>query len=197
MLKKKELVIATKNRGKVREIRHALKSLKLKVLSLLDEPGIPAVKETGRTFEENAVKKAKAVAKRFSALALADDSGLQVDALKGLPGIRSARFAGPKPTTEKLCGKLLRVMKGKVNRKARFVCVIAVADGKKVRTVKGVCGGRIIDRMKGKNGFGYDPVFMPNGYGRTFAQMPLNLKNRISHRGKALRKARKLLRKFL
>jgi len=189
----KKLIIATKNKGKVREIKHILKPLKLKIFSLLDLPKLHDVKETGRTFEENAVKKSKTIAKKFKALVLADDSGLEVKALNGRPGVKSARYAGPTPTKIKLCAKLLKEMKDKKDRGARFVCVIAITDTKKMRTVKGVCRGRIIPEMKGRYGFGYDPIFVPEGYNKTFAQMPLKIKNMISHRGKALKKAKACL----
>ncbi len=190
----RQLIIATKNKGKVREIRHLLKPLKLKVLSLLDINGIGNIKEDGKTFKANAVKKASTVAKMLNSIVIADDSGLEVEALGGKPGIRSARFAGPNPTTKKLCAKLLRLMKSKKNRKARFVCDIAIVKAKgDIKVVEGICMGRIIDRMIGKQGFGYDPVFVPQGYYQTFAQMPLKLKNRISHRGKALKKAKAVL----
>jgi XTP/dITP diphosphohydrolase len=191
MKRPKELVIATKNRGKVMEIKHLLKPLKLKVLSLPDLKGIGDIKENGKTFKANAVKKASAVARKLKTLVMADDSGLQVEALNGKPGIKSARFAGPNPTTKKLCVKLLRLMRGKKNRKARFVCDIAMAmPGGKIKVVEGTCRGRIIDRMLGTNGFGYDPVFVPQGHSKTFAQMNLKYKNQISHRGKALKKAK-------
>jgi XTP/dITP diphosphohydrolase len=191
------LIIATKNKGKVHEIKHVLKPLKLKIASLLNLPKVHDIRETGRTFEENAIKKARTIAKPLKCMVLADDSGLEVEALKGRPGIRSARYAGPNPTTEKLCKKLLKEMKDKKERRARFVCVIAIAGPKKVRIVKGICKGTIILNMKGKHGFGYDPVFVPDGYNKTFAQMPLKLKNQISHRGKALRKVADLLRKMI
>ncbi|MFC1767766.1 RdgB/HAM1 family non-canonical purine NTP pyrophosphatase [Candidatus Margulisiibacteriota bacterium] len=197
MAKKKRLVIATKNKGKVREIKHLLKNFKVKVISLLDMPKVPDIKETAKTFKGNAIKKAKTIARKFNSLVLADDSGLQVKSLRNHPGVKSARYAGPNPTTNKLCGKLLREMKAKKDRKARFVCVIAVADAEKVRTVKGICSGKIGYKMKGTQGFGYDPVFIPGGATRTFAQMPLKIKNKISHRGKALQKAKKLIKKFI
>lgn len=192
-----KLVIATKNKGKVREIRHSLKGLPINVLSLTDMPHIPSVSETAKTLEGNAIKKAVSIAKKLKTLVLADDSGLEVMALKGKPGVRSARFAGPDPTTIKLCNKILKVMKGKKDRRARFVCVIAVATPSKYWTIKGICNGRIIDEMLGNKGFGYDPVFVPNGHKKTFAQMPLGLKNRISHRGRALQKAKKLLKSIV
>ena len=193
----KDLIVATRNKGKVREIKHILKPLKLKILSLLDLPVLHEIKETGKSFEENAVKKAKIIAKKLNALVLADDSGLEVKALNGRPGIRSARYAGPNPTTNKLCRKLLKEMKSKKDRRARFVCVIAIADPKKVRTIKGVCRGKIILEMKGDQGFGYDPIFVPEGFNMTFAQMSLKFKNQISHRGRALAKARTYLARII
>jgi XTP/dITP diphosphohydrolase len=125
---------------------------------------------------------------------IADDSGLEVMALNKKPGVRSARYAGPHPTTEKLCKKLIKAMAHKDYRWARFVCDIAIArpDGR-VKVVEGVCWGKITEKMMGTGGFGYDPVFMPEGYRKTFAQIPLSLKNRISHRGKALKKAKAYL----
>ncbi len=189
----KNLIVATKNKDKVREIKLILKPLGIKVISLIDLPNMPDIKENGRTFSENAVKKAKTIAERSKTYVLADDSGLEVNSLNGRPGVRSARYAGPNPTTKKLCMKLLKEMKDKRDRRARFVCVIAIASPKKSLTVKGVCKGRIVFKMKGVHGFGYDPVFVPQGYGKTFAQMPLKHKNQISHRGKALKKAKACL----
>ena len=184
-------MLATKNKGKVREIRHVLHPLKIKIISLLDLHKAPNIKESGTTFEENAVKKAQIMAKRLNIKVLADDSGLEVYALGGKPGIRSARYAGPDPTTEKLCKKLLKAMSGKKDRRARFVCDIAIAiPGKKPVVIEGICRGKIADKMAGSRGFGYDPIFVPEGNNKTFAQMPMSLKNRISHRGKALKKAK-------
>ena len=197
MSRKKVLIVATKNKGKVKEIKHLLESFKLKVVSLFDAPKIPNIKETGKTFKANAIEKARTIANKFNVLVLADDSGLEVKALKGRPGIKSARYAGPNPTTKKLCSKLLKEMKNEKHRQARFVCVIAIAALKKVWTVEGRCNGKIIYKMKGIHGFGYDPVFVPSGYDKTIAQMPLKLKNRISHRGKALQKAKKLIRRII
>jgi len=194
----KELLVATKNKGKVKEIKHLLRSLRLNILSLLDFPDIPDVKESAATFEGNARKKAVTISKKLKRLVLADDSGLEVIALKGTPGVRSARYAGPNPSTKKLCNKLLKAMKNKKYRWARFVCDIAIAkpDGK-VRIVEGICWGKISGKMIGSGGFGYDPVFIPEGYRKTFAQMPLKLKNRISHRAKALKKVADILRKMI
>lgn len=179
-------LVATSNTHKLREISHILKS----PVSGHDS----WVKESGKTFEENAIKKAKAIAKRFGQIAIADDSGLMVNCLKGRPGVRSARFALP-PTPNNLCGKLLRVIRSRcANRNAKFVCAIAVAyPSGKVKVVKGIVRGRIIHEMRGKHGFGYDPVFVPAGYKKTFAEMKPSMKNRISHRARALRKLKRIL----
>lgn len=193
----KVLILATKNKGKVKEIKHVLRPLGLKILSLIDHLEIPDIKETAVTFEGNSIKKARTIAKICKCPVLADDSGLEVYALGGRPGVRSARYAGPDPTTKKLCKKLLKAMRNKKNRLARFVCVIAIALHGELKLIRGVCSGNIALEMKGKQGFGYDPVFIPDGYTRTFAQMPLSLKNRISHRAKALQKAKAYLATFL
>lgn len=177
-----EILVATTNKHKLREIRHILKGFRIKGQG-------SRVVEDGKTFEGNAIKKAKAAAKKYGEIAIADDSGLMVDCLGGKPGVKSARFATP-PTPQNLCQKLLRVMRLRcAKRNAKFVCVIAIAyPSGKVRTVKGVCPGRIIHEMRGTRGFGYDPVFVPRGYQKTFAEMPPAMKNRISHRARALRK---------
>jgi len=183
-----EILVATSNKHKLREIRHILKS---PVVGC----SLP-VKENGITFEANAIKKAKAVAKKYGETAIADDSGLMVDCLGGRPGVKSARFATP-PTPENLCGKLLKVMRetGCGVRGAKFVCVIAIAyPSGKVKTVKGICPGKIIHEMRGSHGFGYDPVFVPTGYKKTFAEMSPSMKNRISHRGRALNKLKAILK---
>ena len=183
----KEILVATTNKHKLREIRHILRS----PVTSHQSP----VKETGKTFEANAVKKARVVAKKFGQIAIADDSGLMVDCLKGKPGVKSARFASP-PTPENLCTKLLIVMRNAscVTRSAKFVCVIAIVyPSGKVKAVKGVCRGKIIHEMRGKYGFGYDPVFVPNGYKKTFAEMKPSMKNRISHRARALRKLKSIV----
>jgi len=180
-----QIIVATSNKHKLREIRHILKLLVVSRQS--------SVKEDGRTFEANAIKKVKAIKLKEGQIAIADDSGLMVDCLGGNPGIKSARFATP-PTPENLCGKLLTKIKNKKNRSAKFVCVIAVAyPNGKIKTVKGICPGKIIHEMKGSSGFGYDPVFVPRGYKKTFAEMKSAMKNRLSHRGKALRKLKAIL----
>lgn len=182
-----KIIVATGNKHKLREIRHILKGARVWGLGT-------RVKEDGKTFEENAIKKAKSIRPKEGEIAIADDSGLMVDCLGGKPGVRSARFASP-PTPENLCRKLIRVMrKRKGKRSAKFVCVIAIVyPSGKIRTVKGICRGKIIDEMRGKGGFGYDPVFVPTGYKKTFAQMKPTTKNRISHRARALRKLKNIV----
>jgi len=182
-----KILVATSNPHKLKEIGH--------ILGLRVTGRESRVKEDGKTFEENAIKKAKAVAKRFGQIAIADDSGLMVDGLKGRPGVRSARFASP-PTPHNLCVKLLKLMKREKceARGARFVCAIAVAfPSGEIKVVKGICRGRIANEMRGKHGFGYDPVFVPAGYKKTFAEMKPSMKNRISHRARALRKLKSIV----
>lgn len=177
------MIVASQNQHKLKEIEHIL-GVKVHGADL-------KVKEDGQTFEENAIKKAKAGLKKFKELTLSDDSGLEVKFLGGKPGVKSARYATP-PTPENLCRKLLKALEGQKDRRAQFVCVIALAypDGK-VKTFRGVVKGRIIEEMRGTHGFGYDPVFVPEGYQKTFAEMKPAMKNRLSHRGRALRKVKR------
>ena len=195
-----ELVIATQNPGKVREIRKALKGLGLRIYSLSDFSDLPGIEEDGKSFAENALKKARFYSKYSGKLTIADDSGLEVDALKGLPGIHSARYAGKGASNRENNRKLLREMEGVPlsKRGARFKCAMAIVsnEGKEV-VAEGSCKGRIGIREVGKKGFGYDPLFILPQYGKTMAQLSLSEKNRISHRGKALRKLRKIIRAFM
>jgi XTP/dITP diphosphohydrolase len=188
------VIVATRNKGKIREIREALKGLGLRIHALNDFSGVPEVEEDGESFAENALKKARFYSKYFGKLTVADDSGLEVDGLKGLPGIYSARYAGERASSQDNNRKLLREMEGLPisKRGARFKCILAVVspDGKEV-AAEGSCKGRIGFREKGKKGFGYDPLFVLPKYGKTMAELSLTEKNRISHRGKALRKLRK------
>jgi len=194
-----ELVVATRNKDKVREIKELLSDLKVRVLTYEDFPNFPSVVEDGKSLKENALKKARAIAKFTGKLTLADDSGLEVEALGAAPGVFSSRFAGENATYEDNNQKLLSLLKGvpPEKRGAAFRCVIAIIDpeGREV-VVEGVCRGRITEKPRGKGGFGYDPVFEPEGSERTFAQMSLEEKNRISHRAKALKKAKEVLRKL-
>lgn len=196
-----DIVVATKNRNKIREIKDLLKDLPVNVLSLDDgDWQIPQIVEDGKTFRENAVKKAKIVAEITGKITLADDSGLEVDALGGQPGIYSARFAGENATDRENNLKLLNLMKDVPSdrRGAQFRCVIAIAspDGR-VDVVEGVCRGDIGFSEKGGGGFGYDPIFIPAGYNKTFAELGMTTKNKISHRGKALEKAKLVLERII
>lgn len=196
----RRLVIATKNAKKLHELRRYLKSVDSSVVSLEDYPSAPSVVENGRTFRENAVKKAVVISKFTGELALADDSGLAIKALDGAPGVKSARFAGHAKDDKANNRKVLRLLgdtpAGK--RGARFVCAVAIADkGRIVRTIEESCSGRIALEPRGSYGFGYDPLFLIPKYGKTFGELGLKVKDRMSHRSKALRKARAFLRKYL
>ena len=199
-MEKEEVVIATRNSGKLREIQAILAPLGLKILSLRDFPRIPEIIEDGQTFEENAVKKAVAVARHTRRIAIADDSGLAVDALHGRPGVFSSRYAGEKATDAERYQKLLKEMVEipPEKRGAAFMCAMAVAapDGK-AETVVGQCRGEIALAPKGSHGFGYDPVFYLPEWGKTVAELEPEVKNRISHRALALEKLKQLLPKFL
>ncbi len=184
------LVVATKNKGKLNEIKEITRDLPLNVISM-EEAGISEdIDETGSTFEENALIKARAVHGIIGAMVMADDSGLEVDWLNGAPGVHTSRFAGEGASDMDKINKLLGLMKGVPfeKRKARFVCAIAVImpDGESF-TVRGTCEGYICEEPRGKNGFGYDPVFYLEEFGKTMAEIDLDTKNSISHRGKALR----------
>jgi XTP/dITP diphosphohydrolase len=183
-----KIIVATTNEHKLREIGAVLRGYRVKGQG-------SRVVEDGKTFEANAIKKVRSLKLKEGEIGIADDSGLMVNCLGGRPGVRSARFATP-PTAENLCRKLLRVMRSRsANRRASFVCVIAVKwPAGKIRTVKGVVHGRITNQMRGSHGFGYDPVFVPSSYKKTFAEMSAAGKNRLSHRGRALRHLKKLLK---
>ncbi|MCL5103958.1 MAG: XTP/dITP diphosphatase [Armatimonadetes bacterium] len=189
----RRLLIATKNPGKAREMGRILADMPYEIVSLADYPDAPEVEETGSTFAENAAIKAKAYAAFTGELTLADDSGLEVDALGGAPGVYSSRFA---PSDPERNSKLLQLMKDVPDdlRTARFRCAIAIAepDGS-VRTCEGTVEGIIAHEPKGANGFGYDPVFYIPELGKHMAELTPEEKNAISHRGRALEQARKLL----
>ncbi len=195
-----EIVISSRNKEKKRELKTLLKGLEIKVSDLNYYPSAPKVEEKGGTFEENAIAKAAAIAKFTKKLTLADDSGLEVSALGGRPGVYSARFAGKNAAYEANNRKLLKLLERfpKSKRSARFVSVIAIADKDRlVGMTRGECGGWITFGPKGKNGFGYDPVFFSPKYKKTFAQLTARQKNSISHRGRALRKAKIIIRNYL
>ena len=192
-----KLVLATRNNGKVQEISEMLEAqTELQLLSLHSYPDAPVVVEDGTTYEENARKKASTLATYTGHLTIADDSGLEVDALDGAPGVHSARYGGENASDQDRITKLLDAIQGVPDdqRSGRFICVVAIADPlSQPEVVRGVCEGHIIHTPRGEAGFGYDPVFVPAGYDKTFAELGDEIKNRISHRAKALDKARKLL----
>jgi XTP/dITP diphosphohydrolase len=191
-----EIVISSRNKEKKRELKALLKGLRIKVLDLNDFPAAPKVRETGNTFEANAKLKAFKIAKFTKRLTLADDSGLVVKALGGLPGVRSARFAGDGASYGENNRKLLKLLEGAPENKrgAKFVSAVAIADQRGViGVVRGECSGRITLAPKGRNGFGYDPVFFSPGFKKTFAELTASQKNSISHRGGALKKARAVI----
>jgi XTP/dITP diphosphohydrolase len=186
------LIVATCNAHKTREIRRIL-GADFTVRDLSAYPETPETVESGKTFEENAVLKATTASRELPGLVVADDSGLEVDALEGAPGIYSARYAGQNATDkqniDKLLAELARIERAK--RSARFCCVIALArEGKLLGTFEGVVEGMIVDSPRGGGGFGYDPVFMPTESGKTFGQLSPTEKDRVSHRARALEKLR-------
>jgi XTP/dITP diphosphohydrolase len=181
------LVLASRNKGKTAEIRELLKTHPIQIRNLDDFGPIPPIEEDGDTFEANAYKKASLTARYLGFPAMADDSGLCVDALQGAPGVYSARYGGQDATDAQRCEKLLRELGDNPNREARFECVIslAVPTGPAL-TYEASCQGLITRQPVGVNGFGYDPIFFYPDFGKTFAEMTAEEKNRVSHRGKAL-----------
>jgi len=181
------LVIATRNKGKTKEIKDLFKDFPVDIKDLDDFGPIPHLEEDGDTFDENAYKKASFAARILGMPALADDSGLMVEALKGAPGVHSARYAEENATDEQRYLKLLSEMEGRTNRKAAFECVISIAvPTGPALTYEARCEGLITEMPAGSNGFGYDPVFYYPPYKKTFAELTRQEKNRVSHRGKAL-----------
>ena len=195
-----EVIVATRNKGKIREIRDVLKGSYLRIYALSDFPDVPEIEEDGNSFAENALKKARFYSKVFGKLTIADDSGLEVDRLKGQPGVHSARYAGERASSRENNQKLLREIQDVPisKRGARFRCIIAMRspDGREA-IAEGSCKGRIGLKEKGRKGFGYDPLFVLPKYGKTMAELTLEEKNRVSHRGKALRKLKKIIPAFV
>ena len=182
---KQRLIVATRNAHKVEEIRAILSAFEVLDLSVLTDP--PEVEETGSTFLENAILKAQAISELTDALVLSDDSGLEVDSLGGDPGVYSSRYAGKDGNDSLNNAKLLREMDGQSERTARFRCVIVLARGGKVLAdFSGAVEGQILQRNQGEGGFGYDPLFVPDGYERSFAELGEEIKNGLSHRSRAL-----------
>lgn len=185
------LVVATKNKNKLIEFREILKNSTIDVKSLADFGPIPEVIEDGETFDQNAYKKAHQTARILGVPAIADDSGLVVESLGGAPGVYSARYAGPDATDKDNCLKLLEELRGEKNRNAYFSCVLSIAvPSGPALTYEGRCDGVILQEQRGSSGFGYDPLFYFAEYGKTFAELTLEEKNRVSHRGKALREVK-------
>jgi XTP/dITP diphosphohydrolase len=192
------LLIATRNKGKLRELRKLLGDVPLALMELGDFPSIQSVHETGETFAQNASLKATGYATQAQLLTLADDSGLGVDALGGAPGVLSARYAGAGASDQERTNKLLSELSNvpSEQRSARFVCSVAIAneEGAVVHVSSGVCEGRIAFAPRGAAGFGYDPIFIPRGFEETFAELKAEVKNKISHRARALSGAHEFLR---
>jgi len=185
-----KLLISTRNPHKLEEILAIFRAPDLALLSMRDIPDLPDVVEDGDTFEANATLKAVTLMEETGLWTLADDSGLEVTALGGEPGVYSARYSGEPVDYARNNTKLLANLEDKEDRSARFRCVVALAEpGGECLTVEGQCTGRIAEAPRGDSGFGYDPVFIPDGYDQTFAELAPALKNRISHRGNALKKA--------
>ena len=181
------VVLATKNAGKVKEFQQLLKGFPVEIKSLDDFGPIPEVEEDGATFDDNAYKKASFTARVLGLPAIADDSGLVVEALGGAPGVKSARYAGENATDQENIKKLLAEMEGKKDRRAAFECLVSIAvPSGPALTYEGRCEGEIATEPKGFSGFGYDPVFYFPEYNKTFAEITGEEKNRVSHRGKAL-----------
>ena len=193
----RELLVATQNKKKLEEIKDLLKDLDLKITSILDYPGLPAIEEDGESFSANSIKKAATIALYTKKLTLGEDSGLEVRALGNQPGIYSARFSGAGATDQKNNRKLLRMLKGVPwkKRQARYRCFAALVDGKRIiDVVGGSCRGWITFRSKGKNGFGYDPLFFIPQFQKTFGVLSPEIKAGISHRSRALKKIKAILK---
>ena len=196
---KRTILLATKNKDKVTELKQLLGDLPIELVSASDMDHIPTVEEDQETLQGNALKKAREYAMAAGLPALADDTGLEVDALNGEPGVNSARFSGPDATYAGNVRKLLNEMQDvpEQKRAARFRTVIAFVDGDTEHTVDGLCEGTILDHTSGDKGFGYDPVFYYPPLGKTFAEMDTEEKNEISHRGRALVKIKEFLQNYL
>jgi XTP/dITP diphosphohydrolase len=192
-----ELLIATHNTGKIRELSELLSDLPLRLRRLAEFPQIEEVEETGETFAANAELKARLYGRQTNLRTLADDSGLEVDALGGAPGVYSARYGGAKATDAERNALMLAELSrtDEPHRTARFTCAIALYEpqAETLKLFAGTCEGRIAQQPRGNNGFGYDPLFVPTGYTQTFGELPDELKQRLSHRARALLAARAYL----
>jgi len=185
-----QILAATRNKHKVEEFKTLLADQEVEVLSLDDFKDVTEAVEDGKTFEENAAKKAVEASRQAGIPAFADDSGLEVEALDGRPGVMSARYGGEGMSHAQKMELVLKELEGSENRNARFVCVLAIAtEGKLIEAFRGEVKGVIADAPRGSNGFGYDPIFIPDGFDQTFAELPSEVKNKISHRARAVKKA--------
>jgi len=190
----REFILATKNEGKVREFNHAFEGAGIRFVPLLDTPSAPDIEETGTTYEENALIKARAVASLTGKPTVADDSGIEIDAMPGELGVKSARFGAGKSASE-VNEIVLARLKTAQTRAIRYVCALAFvnpAEGREI-VVTADCEGTVHDRQEGEGGFGFDPIFYVKEYGKTMAQLPLEVKNRISHRARAIEKLKALI----
>ncbi len=192
-----ELLIATSNPGKIRELESLLSALPLRLRGLDEFPSVEEVAETGNTFAENAALKATGYAQQTRLWTLADDSGLEVEALDGAPGVFSARYGGPRASDADRVQLLLHELRhtSDAQRRARFTAVVVIADpsARVLNVAQGVCEGHLADALRGTNGFGYDPIFIPDGYQQTFGELSTEIKHSISHRARALEATRSFL----
>ncbi|MFH0855504.1 MAG: RdgB/HAM1 family non-canonical purine NTP pyrophosphatase [Candidatus Omnitrophota bacterium] len=196
----KRLIVATRNKKKLSEIKEILKGVNLKLSSLDAYKDAPSVRESGKTFRENAIKKAVSLARFTGRFCLGEDSGLCVDALGGAPGVYSARFSGRDKSDMKNNLKLLRLLKDfpAAERRAHYVCAVALADKDGlIGAVEGKCGGWIGFELRGRRGFGYDPLFVVPKFKKTFAELGEGIKHKMSHRYRALEKAGKIIKKYI
>jgi len=194
-----ELVVATRNKKKLKEIQHMLKGLGLELSSLADYKNLPRIIEDGSTFKDNAIKKAIAIAKYLNKLTIGEDSGLEVEALSGHPGVYSSRYSGKGATDKKNNRKLIEELEGLAlyRRRARYVCAVALANGDGlIGVVQGTCSGLITDKERGRAGFGYDPLFLIPKFKKTFGELGLDIKHKMSHRFRAFKELRKLLANY-
>lgn len=191
---KKQILLATTNKGKLNDVKEILKDIEVEILSFLDFDDYPNVEETGTTFLENAELKVKAAYYKYGLPSFGDDSGLESFQLNGEPGIYSARYAGDDADDEKNNLRLIKKLSELPEpHPGRFVCAAVYYDGKEIKSAVGEIRGNIIKNPRGKNGFGYDPLFIPNGYDNTMAELSLEEKNKISHRLNAFKKLKKIL----
>ncbi|MBL6964738.1 MAG: RdgB/HAM1 family non-canonical purine NTP pyrophosphatase [Bacteroidetes bacterium] len=193
-----QFILATHNLNKIKEIKKAFDDADIEIMSLHDFPDLPDVMEDGETIEENSLKKAKEIFEHTGIAAIADDTGLEVDYLDGAPGVYAARFAGENCTYEDNNLKMLNSLKGvsRGKRGAKFRCIVTLYGENLHHVTEGILDGEIIEKLTGKNGFGYDPIFKPNGFELTLAELSLDDKNKISHRGQAVSKMVEIIREL-